>query len=429
MKVWFVGRSVGRGARRVDPASTLLKLVYLNPTGALGGAEMCLVDLLASLRACRPSWPLRVLLGDDGPLRRAVDDLGVSCDVVPLPERLARVGDAGLALRGQGRLGLATRGPGAGLAAAGYLSKLRARLRAERPDLVQTNGMKAHVLGAWATPRRVPVVWHLHDYAGPRPVMARLLRWSARRGVRAVAVSRSVADDAAAVLGPGVPVQPIDNAVDLDRFSPGEGDGPALDASAGLPTAPPGTVRVGLVATYARWKGHAAFLEAASKVPADRPVRFFVVGGPIYRSAGSQHDRGELEALAGALGLAGRVGFVGQRADPEAVFRALDVVAHASTKPEPFGRVIVEAMACGRALVASQTGGAAELFADGVDALGCPPSDPDCLAGAIVRLVDDPGLRRRLGEAGRASAVARFDRRGLGELWARVYEDAGRDSR
>jgi glycosyltransferase involved in cell wall biosynthesis len=149
------------------------------------------------------------------------------------------------------------------------------------------------------------------------------------------------------------------------------------------------------------------------------------VGGPIYQSAGSQYSVQELKDRAEALGLAGRVGFTGHQADPVAALRALDVVVHASTRPEPFGRVIVEGMACGRAVVAMSDGGAAELFQDEVDALGGLPGDPADLARAITRLVDDPALRERLGTAGRASALARFDRARLAGEWLPLLE-AGR---
>lgn len=400
-----------------------LKLVYLNPTAILGGAEMCLLDLLASLRRSRPDWRLSVILGDEGPLERAVAELGVPYDVLAMPRSLAAMGDAGPGLNRGGRLALAARGPAAGLAAVSYLKELRHVLRSDRFDCVQTNGMKAHVLGAWAAPRGVPVIWHMHDYPSARPVMARLLRWSARSKVRVVAVSKSVAADVARVLGPRVAVETIYNAIDIARFAPGPGDGPRLDARAGLPTAPDGTVRIGLVSTYAKWKGHDVFLEAAARITQTIPLRFYVVGGPIYRSVGSQRTLEELRARARALGLdeAGRLGFVGHREEPADVYRALDVVVHASTRPEPFGRVIVEAMACARAVVAAKAGGAAELFEDGVDALGCSPGDPDALAAILVRLAADPALRESLGAAGRRTAVARFDRSRLADRWAGVY--------
>src|SRR5262245_21485365 len=114
---------------------------------------MCLLDVLAMIRSAQPDWRLSVILGDDGPLRDAVAELGLPCTVLPLPRGLARMGDAGEpAARGKwGRGGaLAARGSAAALGTASYLTHLRRLLRTEAPDLVQTNGMKAHVLGAWA---------------------------------------------------------------------------------------------------------------------------------------------------------------------------------------------------------------------------------------------------------------------------------------
>jgi glycosyltransferase involved in cell wall biosynthesis len=400
-----------------------VKTVFFNPTGILGGAELCLLDVLSALGEARPAWQASVLLGDDGPLQAAIEALGVPSRVLPLPGHVAELGDAGLGLGGgAGRLRLLGRAPAAALAATGYLMRLRTCLRALAPARVVTTGMKAHVLGAWAAPRGVPVVWHLHDYSGSRPVMARLLKMSSsRRAVSAVAVSHSVAEDAARVLGPGVLIRTIHNAVDVDRFSP-TGTVADLDAAAGLPAAPRGTVRVGLVATFARWKGHEVFLDAAARIPDERPCRFYIVGGPIYRSNGSQYTLEELRTRAEVLGLGGRLGFTGHQTDPAAALRGLDVVVHASTRPEPFGRVIVEGMACGRAVVAMRNGGAAELFAHGVSALGCRPGDPAELAHAITRLLDDPELRTRLGGAGRETVLARFDRARLADQWLSVLE-------
>jgi len=404
-----------------------MKVLYLSTTAELGGAEWCLLDLLGTLRAARPAWDLEVIAGAEGPLRLEVERLGIAGRVAALPESLARLGDAGLGRR-TGRLALAIRAVGASPAVAVYLGRLRRTLAEARPDLIQTNTMKAHVLGALAAPRGVPVLWHLHDYLGPRPAMARVLRLAARRkSLAVVAVSESVAADAAATLGPRVPVATIANAIDLKTFRPPIGDGSDvhdLDALAGWPTASAGTIRVGLVATFARWKGHGVFLEAVARLgPAlPRPCRFYVVGGPIYRSLGSQWTLAELRARAEALGIADRVGFVGHQTVPARALRALDIVVHASDRPEPFGRVIVEGMACGRAVIASRLGGAAGLFGDGVEALGVPAGDPAALADALARLLADDDLRRRLGAAGRRAAVARFDRHQRADSWTAVYE-------
>ena len=181
-------------------------------------------------------------------------------------------------------------------------------------------------------------------------------------------------------------------------------------------------MRIGLVATYARWKGHSVFLDAVSRLPHHLRARFYIVGSPLYRSVGSQWSLEELRARAEAIGVADRVGFVPHRSDPEALYRALDVVVHASTRPEPFGRVIVEAMACGRAVVAVPLGGAAELFTEGVSALGVPPGDAEALAKVLTRLIESPESRSRIGEAGRRESVNRFDRTRLAKEWGRVYQ-------
>ena len=398
----------------------MTKILYVSANATLGGAELVLLDLMATLRLARPDWRLGLVLGGEGPLREEAERLGVACEVRPLPEAVAGLGDAEVG-GGAGRVALAGRLAASAPAALAYMAGLRRVIRRESPDWVHANGMKSLLLAAGATPRRTPLIWHLHDYLGSRAVMSRLLRLSARRPIAGVAVSRSIAEDAAKVLGPWVALRTIYNAADLDRFAPGTGDPAALDAASGLPPAAPGTVRVGLVATFARWKGQPVFLDAAARVPADRPCRFYIVGGPIYRSAGSQWSLEELRLQAEALGLGGRVGFPGFQ-DPAAAMRALDVVVHASTRPEPFGRVIVEAMACGRAVVAIRDGGSAELFDDGVEALGVPPGDPAALADAIDWLITDADLRRRLGDAGRRTAEARFDRKALTGPWTALYE-------
>jgi glycosyltransferase involved in cell wall biosynthesis len=173
--------------------------------------------------------------------------------------------------------------------------------------------------------------------------------------------------------------------------------------------APRGTIRVGLLATFGGWKGHDTFVQAIQRLRTDNQVRAYIIGGPLYDTAGSQHSLEELRQLALDLGVADRVGFTGFVDRPAPLLRALDVVVHASTQPEPFGLVIAEGMACARAVVVSAAGGAAELVRDGVDAVTHPPGDSDRLAGAIERCAGDAAFRARLGREARRVAVSRFD--------------------
>jgi glycosyltransferase involved in cell wall biosynthesis len=103
------------------------------------------------------------------------------------------------------------------------------------------------------------------------------------------------------------------------------------------------------------------------------------------------------------------------------VLRALDIVVHASTAPEPFGLSVAEAMACGRALVASEAGGISEIVQPPVDALTYPPGGRGDLTRHLEKLAADGGLRQRLGEAAREAAVARLDVSRMGRQMLALY--------
>jgi len=396
-----------------------VKIVYLNSSGQIGGAEGVLLDLLAGLRRSEPAWRLHLIAPVEGPLTERALSLGAGVTVSPFAGALARLGDSPAGRRRR-PAALAARLVTAAAAAATHIRRLRRLLRALAPDLIHSNGLKTHVLAAWAA--RAPVVWHFHDYVSGRPLAARLLRLSARGCAMAVANSASVAADVGGQFGRRLGVRQVHNAVNLERFSP-EGERADLDALAGLPPAPAGVVRIGLVATFARWKGHDTFMRALARLPADLPVRAYVIGAALYQTEGSQYGIKELRRMAEGAGVADRVGFTGHAARPEEALRALDVVVHASTAPEPFGLVIAEAMACGRAVVASAAGGAAELFTPGRDALAHRPGDDRGLADCLARLAYDPALRAALGEAARKTAVARFDSARMIAEWLPIYRD------
>ena len=99
--------------------------------------------------------------------------------------------------------------------------------------------------------------------------------------------------------------------------------------------------------------------------------------------------------------------FTGQVDAPEAWYAAADVVVHASVQPEPFGLVLLEAMASECALIAAGAGGPREVVEDGTNGVLVPPGDPAALAGALERLLADEEERRRLGRRGRETVLAK----------------------
>ena len=377
-----------------------MRVLFLTPAAGFGGAERALVQSLKAVRQCEPTWTLGLLALEDGPALDAARSLGVDVMVSPPPGRFLETGESG---RGRGGTlgGLLAAAP----ALARYAATLGRRIAAWRPMIVHSNGIKTHVLGAWVR-GGAPLVWHVHDYLSLRNLSPRILRLHRRSAALVIANSRSVAEDANRVFG-GTDVATVYNAIDFDRF---QDTGPCLDldAASDMPSSARSVVRVGLVATYARWKGHEVFLQALSALPPDVPVRGYVVGGPVYRSGPSQWTRGELDALAAAGGLDRRVGFTGFVDEPGAAYRSLDIVVHASTAPEPFGLSIAEAMACGRATIISDAGGTREIGQPETTCLAHAPGDAAGLGRQIERLARDASLRARLGAAAAISVRARF---------------------
>ncbi len=407
-----------------------MKILYLNPIGGVGGAERALLSAMAGVMQTDPSIEAHLLVMTDGPLLRLATEIGVRSVLLPMPKRLAEVGDSrsrenGWLSRLRGVFRRVTLAPEVWQ----YGRQLRAVIRGIAPDLIHTNGIKSHLLARLAGSS--PVVWYVQDFIGDRPLARRLLPWAQKGVVGAITISDAVDRNARTVL-PRLPSRIVMHATDVNKFTPAPANPELLDRLAGLPAAPEGTIRVGLVATYARWKGQDVFLKAAAQLLRQQlgfPVRFYLIGGPIYHTQGSQFSVAELRYLAQGLDLETHLGFIGFQQNPADVYRGLDVVVHASTRPEPFGLTIIEAMACARAVIVSEAGGAAELFTHDHDALGVAPGDISGLARAIKSLVADKERRQRLGEQARRTAIRRFDQSRLGPQILEAYRAfLGRES-
>ena len=279
---------------------------------------------------------------------------------------------------------------------------LRQAMAGFRPALVHLNdilplnrpgALAARTLG-------LPIVCHCRAFATAEAVDNRWLL----PGVQGmIFISQAVAQAHLAAMPPLRHHAVIPNAVDLGDYA-GPVDGAAIRAALG---APPGAPLVVMAGRISPWKGQHIFVEALAKLQASHPeVHGVIVGlaeevdGPGYAS--------RVQTLARSLGLAETLHMAGFRRDIPQVLAASDIVVHCSVKPEPFGRVIIEGMAAGRPVIASNLGGAAEIISHGVDGLLAPAGDPAALAAAIQRLLDDPAEGQRLGQAGRRAAAQRY---------------------
>lgn len=222
------------------------------------------------------------------------------------------------------------------------------------------------------------------------------------------------------LLGLGVPSERIEviyPPIDLERFHP------MLDASCqrrefGLTA---DDLVFGIPGTLLKWKGHDVFLKAARLVLEALPhAKAFVIGEV---PDGTTQYRDELIALARDLGIASRTIFTGFRRDIPELIQLLDVVVHASVKPEPFGRVIAEGMAMGKPVVAAMNGGPLEIIEDGRTGFLVPPGNPEKLAQRIIELLTDRSRADTLGRHAQRDAAARFSPRYHARLVEQVYEN------
>lgn len=402
-----------------------MRVVYLNPVGVLGGAELSLLDLLSATSHGRPGLERHLIVCAGGPLIERARQLGVHVHPLPMPSSMMTLGDSSFnnGFASLSMLAFAARSCPAAFQGYVYARRLRRLLTRLSPDLIHSNGIKTHCLLSIARPQNVPVIWHVRDFLSSRALMSTALRYASSGVDAAIAVSEAVRLDTIKAI-PGLSTETVYDAIDLARFAPQTADGARLDREAGLPVAGPGVIRVGLVATYARWKGQLLFLDAAARLTGQRPdlqLRYFIVGGPIYHTSGSQFSISELTARIASLGLTGRAGLISFQAEPASIYSMLDVVVHASTEPEPFGRTIVEAMACGRPVIVSRGGGSVELFKEDYDAVGFTRGDVQSLANTIESMATDPARRLRIAVAARLSAVDRFSHPRLGCSILNVY--------
>src|SRR5206468_9321526 len=166
----------------------------------------------------------------------------------------------------------------------------------------------------------------------------------------------------------------------------------------------PAAPLVAVVGRLTRTKGLEVFLEAAAALAADFPsLRFLIVGDAFVEPA----YRLELEQRARELNLVGTVIFAGQRTDVPQIMREIDI-SELPSLSESFSNTLLESMANGIPVVATNVGGNPEIVTDGVNGILVPPRDPAALSRSMVELIQQPELARRLGKAAREKVVRNY---------------------
>jgi glycosyltransferase involved in cell wall biosynthesis len=299
------------------------------------------------------------------------------------------------------------------------IDRLARLIRDNAIDLVHARS-RAPAWSAHAAARRTgrPFVTTLHNIYGGRSAAKRLYNSVMMRGERVIAISQFVADHAVATYGlDPARVTVIHRGVDLVRFDPGAIHPSRLIALAREWRLEDGAPVIMLPGRMSRWKGHVTLLEAVARL-SRRDLQVLFVGND------QQHPgfRKELEARIAALDLGGIVHMVGDARDMPAAFMLADVVVSASTEPEGFGRISIEAQAMGRPVIATDHGGSRETIVPGETGWLVPPGDAAALASALAAALSlTPRERVMLAARSRAAMAEKFDARHMAEATLDLY--------
>jgi glycosyltransferase involved in cell wall biosynthesis len=374
----------------------MLRVLHVSAAAERGGLEAILLNIVNCLDRSR-FHPIVVLL-EGGPLFKEVEETRTEAYVV-LAGRVRNIVKGGRAVASLVRL-----------------------IRHRQVHLVHSHNAKAHIYGGFAARiAGIPSLYHLHGIpklALSRDGMVSLLS-RVIPAQQIVACSEYVAEGFKSAWHTRRKVEVVHNGVVL----PGAAlrDGPeTVHEEFGLPKKAPLIV---MASRLQRGKGVHVFLDSAADVFRRYPEAcFMVVGGTLFGlEAGYAH---ELHRHASRLGLDGAVVFTGYRADVSRFFQAADVVVHCSIHPDSFPTVLLEAMAWGKPVVATDSGGPREIVEHGVTGLLVPPDRPDLLSQAILKLLGDSVMREQLGLAGAARIRAEFQATRMTEQFEALYEDA-----
>lgn len=372
-------RRAHRSGRRPRP-----RLLQLLATGGSGGAQESYTGLLLHLD--RERYDVEAISLSAGSAVRRLEELGLRVDVITESDDAAAIG------------------------------QLAGVLRDREIDLVHNHMHRAEVVGTLAASEAgTPVVISTVHSSRVRSAddiatLAALTPSIDRIIVPSTAIARKVVAEGR---GSGA-VSVVPNGISLERFAFAGSAAASVRAELGLGES---DLVFGMVARLEPEKGHRYLLDAVPAVVAECPAAWFAIVGEGSLAAELRRHADSLPARAGR-----RVLLTGRRDDVVAVTAAFDVAVLPSLR-EAQGISLLEAMALGKPIVASDTGGIPEVVREGVEGLLVPPGDVGALADALLRLARDAGLRARLADAGRKSVEERYSLQAMVRRIETIYDE------
>ncbi len=370
-----------------------MKILFYNHTGKVSGAERIL--LLALKKLNRNRFDPLVICPASGSLAEEVGRLGISCKSLDQLEA-----------RFTFRIDFLIK----------YLfsfyqtiRQLRREILAASPNLIHANSVRAGLAASAASVgTSIPVFWHLHDEM-PRHPLSTAIRWFAAFSSRTHLIStcQAVADSfrgtVLRLFGKHIPLRIVENAIELERFTPDPAHRQKIRAELKLSDA---EFVVGIVGLITPRKGQigliCAFAQAEKQMPG---ATLLIVGAPMFNKDHLYLE--ELERSVEQFGLEKSVRFLGLRSDVAAIMQSLDVLV-VNSKSEALVIVAIEAMACGTPVIATTVGGIKEMITHQVNGWLVPFGDRELLEKALVTFSREPELRAKFAKNGREIVASRL---------------------
>jgi len=351
------------------------RILYVHGIEAIGGAERDLIALLKTLD--RHKWEPHVVCPGTGPFRDQLDAIAVPVHALSLPPwRKSR----------------------ALFQRRSTVRRLEALVNQLAPAMIHVNDIwwVPHTLRAAGsrTSHPVPIVAHVRQEIE----LEKVRRYELDRAEAVIAISRLIEQSLIAGGVSARNVRTLYSGIDLSERHPTHDD-QAIRQMIGLPS---GAVLLGTVANLFSRKGYEVMLRAFPAIVHAVPTAHYVIVG----SDDSDYAN-RLKSLAQELKIGDRIHIVGFQDPVQPFLASLDLYVHPALM-EGFGIAVVEAMAMGKAVVATTTGGLPEVVAQGATGLLVPPGDAESLAVAVVSLLEDRDQRERMGRNGKARVQERF---------------------
>ncbi|HSZ06390.1 MAG TPA: glycosyltransferase family 4 protein [Solirubrobacteraceae bacterium] len=368
-----------------------MRVLYVNHTAEVSGGERSLLVLLGAL----PDSVTPLVASPQGRLQAAVEDLGIPTTTIAgtagslrlhpvhTPRTLAELSVAAL--------------------------QVRRAARRHRADLVHANSIRGGIVLGLARLSATATVVHVRDCLPPGPLTTATMRLITATATTVIANSSYTARSVWAA-APRARVEVVHNPVDLARWDPARID--RAQARARLGTAGERELLLGVVAQLSPWKGQDTAIDALALLCEEGvDAHLLLIGSAKFVARSTRFDNegyvARLRARVAQAGLQDRVSWLGEREDVPELVRALDILMLPSAE-EPFGRALIEAMALGVPVLATNVGGPAEIVEDGREGYLLAPRQPAAWAQAVRRIADSADRGREMGLAGRRRVRLEF---------------------